>query len=131
MVFLLRLFYQTQKYRLNFSRVFLTMSVCVLNYLLDEKHSLLFILAAFYIKSFSRKKSLPVKNLYLLTFPVDKAEILVVCKLYWASFFSTMLLSALIFSLIIIFIKGSSKILMDYLMTNDVSFTSDEYDSLV
>ena len=60
------------------------MSVCVLNNLLNGKHSRFFILAAFYIKSFSGKKTLSIKNLYLLTFPDEKAKILAVylSKLY-------------------------------------------------
>ena len=36
-------------------------------------------IAAFSSKSISGKTSLSVKNLYLLTFPDDKAEILAVC----------------------------------------------------
>ena len=36
--------------------------------------------AVFSNKPFSDKKSLPVKNLYLLVFPDDKAKIVVVCR---------------------------------------------------
>ena len=60
------------------------MSVYAFNSLPKGEYSNLFIVAAFYSNSFSEKTSLPVKNLYLLTFPDDKAEILAFClsKLY-------------------------------------------------
>ena len=55
------------------------MSVCAFNSLPNGENSNLFIVAAFYSKSFSGKTSLPAKNSYVLTFPDDKAEILAVC----------------------------------------------------
>ena len=55
------------------------MSVCAFNSLPDKKYSNLFIVTAFSSKYFSGKTSLPVKNLYLLAFRHDKAEMLVVC----------------------------------------------------
>ena len=45
----------------------------------NREYSNLVIAAAFSAKSFSDKKSFPVKNSYLLTFPDDKAEIVAVC----------------------------------------------------
>ena len=54
------------------------MSVCVFNYLPNDKCSNLFIVAAFYRKSFSGKTYLSVRYSYFLTFPDDKAEILAV-----------------------------------------------------
>ena len=58
--------------------------VCAFNSLPNSEYSKLFSAAAFSKKSFLGKKSLPVKNSYLLTFPDDKAEILAVflSKLY-------------------------------------------------
>ena len=55
------------------------MSICAFYSLPNGEYSNLWISAAF-----SGKTSLPVKNSYLLIFPDDKAEILVVClpKLY-------------------------------------------------
>ena len=60
------------------------MSVRFFNSLPNEEYSNLFIVVAFSSKSFSGKTSLSVKNSYLLIFPDDKAEILVVylSKLY-------------------------------------------------
>ena len=52
------------------------MSVCAFNSLPKGEYSNLFIVAAFYSKSFSNKTSLPVKRSYLLTFHDDKVEIL-------------------------------------------------------
>ena len=51
---------------------------------LTENIQIFLFLAAFSIKSFSGKISLPVKNSYFLTFPDDKTEILAVYlpKLY-------------------------------------------------
>ena len=54
------------------------MSVCAFSSVPKGEYSNLFILVAFYNKSFSNKTSLPVKNSYLLTFPNDKAEFLAV-----------------------------------------------------
>ena len=67
----------------------------------NGEHSNRLVAAAFSNKSFSGKKSVLVKNSYLLTFPDDKAEILVVVlsKLYWDLFYSVLLLIALILSL--------------------------------
>ena len=56
------------------------MSDDALNHLCKSKYSNLFILTAFSNKFFSIKTSLPVKNSYLLTFTVDKTEILVVYR---------------------------------------------------
>ena len=55
------------------------MSICVFNSLPNGEYLDLFI-----VEAFSCKTYLLVKNSYLLTFPVDKAEILAVClaKLY-------------------------------------------------
>ena len=53
------------------------MPVCAFNSLADGEHSYLSIVAAFSNKYFPVKRSLLVKNLYLLKFPDDKAEILV------------------------------------------------------
>ena len=85
------------------------MSFCAFNCLPNGEYSNLLIVAAFSSKSFSRKTSLPVRNSYLLTFPDDKAEILAAClsKLYLALFCSILLLTALIFSLIFVFILSS------------------------
>ena len=60
------------------------MTVCTFSSLPNGKYSNLFNAAAFYSGYFSGKTSLLVKNLDLITFPDDKAEILVVClsKLY-------------------------------------------------
>ena len=55
------------------------MSVCAFNSLPNGEYSNLFIVAAFSSNSFSGKTSLPVRNLYLLTLPGDKIEILAVC----------------------------------------------------
>ena len=79
------------------------MPFCAFSSLSKGEYSNLFILAAFYRKSFSCKTSLPVKNLYLLTLANDKAEIKSVClsKLYRALFCSIVLLIVLIFSLIL------------------------------
>ena len=55
------------------------MSVGALNSLPNRKYSNLYNLVAFSSWSFSGKTSLPVKNLYLLTFPDDKAEFLTFC----------------------------------------------------
>ena len=52
--------------------------VCFLNSLNNREYSNILIAAAFYMKSFSGKTSLPVKNSALLTFPDNKAEILAV-----------------------------------------------------
>ena len=49
------------------------MSVYAFNSLPNREYSNLFIVAAFSSKSFSSKTSLPVKNLYLLTFPDDSS----------------------------------------------------------
>ena len=54
------------------------MSVCGFDLLPKGEYSNLFIVAAFSSKSFSGKTSLLVKSSYLLTFPVDKVEILTV-----------------------------------------------------
>ena len=55
------------------------MSVCASNSLPNEEYSNLLIAAAFSGKFFSGIKSWPATNLYLLTFPHDKVEILTVC----------------------------------------------------
>ena len=55
------------------------MSDCAFNSLPNGEYSNLFNAIVFSGKSVSRKKSLPVKNLYLLTFLDDKAKILAVC----------------------------------------------------
>ena len=55
------------------------MSICAFNYLYKGKYLNLLIVVAFSYKSFCIKTSLPVKKLYLLTFPDNKAEILAVC----------------------------------------------------
>ena len=55
------------------------MSVCASNSLPKGECLNIFIVAAFCSMSFSGKASLSVKNSYLLTFPDDKAEILVGC----------------------------------------------------
>ena len=55
------------------------MSVCAFNSLSNGEYSNLFIVVAFSNKSSLGKTSFPVKNLYLLTFPDNKAEILTVC----------------------------------------------------
>ena len=70
------------------------MSICAFHSLPKGKYSNLFSVAAFSSKSFSSKKSLPVKNLYLLKFPDDKAEILAVglSKSYRALLCSILLL---------------------------------------
>ena len=52
------------------------MSVAFSTYYLNGEYSNLLILAAFSNKSFSSKT---FNNLFLLTFPNDKAEILAVC----------------------------------------------------
>ena len=52
------------------------MSVCAFNSLCSGKDSNHLIAAAFSSGFFSGEASLPVKNLYLLTFYDDKAEIL-------------------------------------------------------
>ena len=54
------------------------MSVCAFDSLPKVEYSNLFIVAACSSKSFSSKKSLPVRNSYLI-FPDDQAEILAVC----------------------------------------------------
>ena len=51
------------------------MSVFAFNSLPNGEYSNHFLVAAFSSKSFSGKTSLPVKNLYLLRFPDDKAKI--------------------------------------------------------
>ena len=63
---------------------FFAMSVCAFNSLPNKEYPNLSNVAAFSNKSFSGKTSFPVKNLYLLTFHNDKAELLAVClsKLY-------------------------------------------------
>ena len=60
------------------------MSACAFNSLPKDEYSNLFIVAAFFNKSFSGKSFLPVRNSYFQTFPDNKAEILAVClsKLY-------------------------------------------------
>ena len=75
------------------------MSVCVFNSLLNGKYSNLSNAAALPSKSFSGKKSSPIKNLYLLMFPDDKSKILAIClsKLYWTLFCSILLLIVYIF----------------------------------
>ena len=50
------------------------MSVCTFNYFPNGEYSNLFIVAAFYNKSFSGKTSLPVKSSYKLTFPDVKQK---------------------------------------------------------
>ena len=56
------------------------MSVYAFNSLSNGEYSNLFNVAAFSSKTFSSKKTFPVINLYLLTFPDDdEAEILAVC----------------------------------------------------
>ena len=55
------------------------MSVYAFNSLPKGVYSNLFIVVAYCSKSFSSKTSLPVKMLYLLTFPDDKEEIVAVC----------------------------------------------------
>ena len=84
LVFIFPLFYQTHKYRLIFDTVILQFQSAVLIICPTAKIQNLFIVAAFSNNYFSGKTSLLVKNLYLITFPDDKAEILVVClsKLY-------------------------------------------------
>ena len=54
------------------------MSVCAFNYFLKGQYTNLFIVAGFSSKSFPGKTFFPVKISYLLTFPHDKAKILVV-----------------------------------------------------
>ena len=54
------------------------MSFCAFNSLPNREYPILFIVIAFSSKSFPGKTSLPVKNLYLLLFLDDKAEILAV-----------------------------------------------------
>ena len=54
------------------------MSVCAFNSLPKGEYSNLLIVADFPSKSFSGKIFFPVKNLYLITFPYDKAEILAI-----------------------------------------------------
>ena len=54
------------------------MSVCAFYSLPNEEYSNLLIVPAFSSISFSGETSLPVKNLYLLTFPDDIVEILAV-----------------------------------------------------
>ena len=58
---------------------FFGMSFCACNSFPKGEYSDFFIVAAFPSKSFFGKTSLPIKNLYLLTFPVDKAKLLAVC----------------------------------------------------
>ena len=84
------------------------MSVCAFNSLPKGEYQNLFIAAAFPSKSFSGKTSFPVKNSDLLT-PDDIVNILALChsKLHGALFCSILLLIALIFSLILIFITSS------------------------
>ena len=98
---------------------YLAISVCAFNSLPKSECSNLFIVAAFSNKSFAGKASLPVKNKLLLTFTDDKVEILAVClsKSCCLIYCLMLLLITLIFSLILIFLVGSSPILMDYLMT--------------
>ena len=55
------------------------MSVCFSNSLPIDEYLNILIVAAFSNKSCSGKPSSPVKNLYLLAFPDDKAKILAVC----------------------------------------------------
>ena len=57
------------------------MSVCAFDSLPKGKYSNLFIVAAFSNMYFSGKTSMPVKNPILLTFPKDKAEILIISLL--------------------------------------------------
>ena len=68
----------------NFWYSFLAAPVCSFKSLPNGEYSNILIAAAFSSKSFSGKTSLPVKNLYSLTFSDDKVEILAVClsKLY-------------------------------------------------
>ena len=82
------------------------MSVCVFYSFPKGEYSDLFNVAAFSSKSFPVKTSLPVKNSYLLTFPDDKAEIVVVglSKSYSDLFCSILLSIVLIFSLAVVFI---------------------------
>ena len=51
------------------------MSICAFNSLPKGEYSNLFIVVAFYSKSFSGKTSFPVKKSYLPTYPDDKANI--------------------------------------------------------
>ena len=61
---------------LQFHGFCLILSVCTFNYLPKVDYPSLPTLAAFSNKAFSRKTSLPVTNLHLLTFPCDNAGIL-------------------------------------------------------
>ena len=74
----------------NFWYFYFKVLVCAFNSLANGKYSIFFIVAAFSNISFPGKTSLLVKNLYLLTIPDDKAEILAVClfKLNWTLFCS-------------------------------------------
>ena len=69
--------------KLHFFAVF-AVSVCTFNSLPNRGYLRLFNVAAFCNKSSSVKTNLPVKNLYSLTFPDEKGEILAFCpsKLY-------------------------------------------------
>ena len=51
------------------------MLVCALNSLPKGQYSNLFVVAVFSNKYFSGKTSLPVKSVYLLIFPDNKAKI--------------------------------------------------------
>ena len=86
------------------------MSVCAFNSLSHIEYSNLFNVAAFSSKSFSGKNFCQFKKSYLLTFPDDKTEILEVClsKLYCDLFCLILLLNALIFSVVLIFVTSSS-----------------------
>ena len=76
-----------------FHFVFLQCQFAFSNWLPNNEYSNLLVIAAFSNKSFSGKTSLPVKNSYLMNFPDDKAEVLVVflyklfsiCRLFWFS----------------------------------------------
>ena len=72
----------------NFWYCFFAMSICASSSLTKGEYSIFFIVTAFSGKS--SKTTLPAKNLNLLTFPYDKAEISAVClaKFYWGLFCS-------------------------------------------
>ena len=112
---------------------FSTALTCLFNSLPDGKYSNLLIAAAFCNKSFSDKTSLPVKNLYLLTFLIDTAEALAVClsKSYWALIYSVLLLITLIFTLIIDFYNKFFPNLNGLSDEKVVSFIKIEYGSLI
>ena len=116
----------------NFWYYFSATLVCFFISLPNGEYSNLFNAAAFSSKHFSGKISLPVKNSHLLTFPDDKAEILAVClsKLYWALFYSILLMIVSIFSLVLIyntFFLNRNRLSDDKI----IWLTKNEYGSLV